>query len=535
MKLENLSEKELSALLAHLLRLDVDSDDIKEFSALICDRTHGNVFFVMKQLEELQDAHVLLFCPIKSKWKFSIEECRSKMNVTNNVAKLLSSRIGQLSRNSEQLLKLVSCFDSQVSPSLLEATKEVLFIFDEVASALEEACDEKLLIYIDSQDLYKMSHDEVHAAAYDLLPSGNERRMIHFDLGMAILKSLRKMPDDKLALFACADQFTKAGVRMLRRTLREKEILKVVNLFISTGKEAGLLFAHQPADDYIKTAADLLGAERNEIFDDHNELATKLFLLRAKTSLRANRIKECRECAESVISHTHEQEHKRAAQLILIKSYSSDNLLGKQADYALPLLDSMGHGIVACTTMRKEKVMKQAFDLSDGELLALPMISDKEVEFCIEITCELIQSAIHLAQTEFVCPALISLLSLTLEHGACRYTPLIFALIGQIIIAETKDLEKGLRFIELGLRSEYELDLEVKSRVLLHTCMGLGCIQPISKCMYLALDGFETGMSAGSIATAFNASAWYLLSFFYSGMPIRSLLQDAEKFILQME
>ncbi|KAL3919990.1 MAG: hypothetical protein SGILL_003480 [Bacillariaceae sp.] len=259
------------------------------------------------------------------------------------------------------------------------------------------------------------------------------------------------------------------------------------------------MFAYQPAADYIKIGSDLL-ADKDEIFVEHNELASKLYLRRAKTNLRACRTSECRECAEAVVSHARAKEHKRGAQLVLIKSYPSDNLFGKQREFALDVLANIGQEISYCS-IKMEKTQKLILGMSDAELLALPTMADKEIEFCIE----------------------------------CRFTPLIYVIFGQVYIAESQDYNGGLRFIDLGLRSEYEVDLEVKSRTLVWTCMGLGCMQPISKCMYLALDGFETGMSAGSVATAFDAAAWYLLSFYYSGLPLPSLLQDADKFTLQMK
>jgi hypothetical protein len=96
---------------------------------------------------------------------------------------------------------------------MLEAIKEVLFVFDELETSLAEACDEQLLIFNVSEAVHKFAHDEVHAAAYELLPMGKERLMIHFDIGFALSKHHRKYPEDKVTLFACADQFEKAGVR----------------------------------------------------------------------------------------------------------------------------------------------------------------------------------------------------------------------------------------------------------------------------------------------------------------------------------
>jgi hypothetical protein len=61
---------------------------------------------------------------------------------------------------------------------------------------------------------------------------------------------------------------------------------------------------------------ELLGSEKNEVFWCREDLASKLYLLRAKTELCAGRIKESRMCAESVLSLARKVDHKHAAQLI---------------------------------------------------------------------------------------------------------------------------------------------------------------------------------------------------------------------------
>jgi hypothetical protein len=88
--------------------------------------------------------------------------------------------------------------------------------------------------------------------------------------------------------------------------------------------------------------------------------------------------------------------------------------------------------------------------------------------------------------------------------------------------------------MQLGFKIQGEVSLSVKGRVLTQACMAEGCTQPISNCMYLALDGYKASMELGDIQNAFHGARVYLWSFYCSGLPFGPLLEDVEKFARQM-
>mmetsp|Transcript_27823 Transcript_27823/g.67361 ORF Transcript_27823/g.67361 Transcript_27823/m.67361 type:complete len:1915 (+) Transcript_27823:417-6161(+) len=528
--LSDLSEEEVHEVLSFALK--TDCDEVSALAGLVLERSQGNVFFVLQLLEELQERGLLDYDFNTYQWSFSIEECRSELPVATNVVKFLSSRFDQLSRNTEQLLKLVSCFDAQVSQAMLQATKEVLFCFGDINNHLDEACDELLLLRCPYQDLFWFPHKELKYMAYNMLPTGNERKAIHFDIGIALARNAVKNPEDSFLLFACADQFTKAGVSSMKRLLRTKDTLKVVNIFVLACKKASSLSAFQKAADFIANAVELLGSGKEEIFLHHPGLSIQLNLLLATSQLKAGRIDESRDSSQQVILRARTDSQRLAAQMVLIKGYSATNELDQQYVYAMEILNKTGHPIGDCK-ITYAKVIKKFLKYSDEEILAFPKATDGHIEFAVEVICELLQSSIHLSRGEWFIMALVPLATLLMEHGSTKFTALVLTFLAQERMVAQNDLKTGLRYIELAL--QMEMDPEVKCRVLLHVCMGLSCIQPASKCMYLALDGFEQGMAVGDIATAFNSAEWYLLSFYYSGLPLDSLLEDAERFVEQME
>ena len=528
--LSDLVEKEVHEILSFALKNE--RDEVGALAGLVLERSQGNVFFVLQLLEELQDRGLLDYDFNTYQWSFSIEECRSELPVATNVVKLLSSRFDHLSRNTEQLLKLVSCFDAQVSQDILQATKEVLFCFGDIDTHLDEACNELLLMRCPNHDLFRFPHKELKDMAYNMLPTGNDRKVIHFDIGIALARKAVKNPEDNFLLFACAEQFTKAGVSSMKRLLRTKDTLKVVNIFVLACKKASSLSAFQKAADFITSAVELLGKDTEEIFLHHPGLAIQLNLLLATSQLKAGRIDESRDSSQQVILRARTDSQRFAAQMVLIKSYSTTNELDQQYVYAMEILKKIGHPIGNCNATYG-KVLKKFLKYSDEEILSFPKATDGHIEFAVELISELMQSSIHLSRGRWFIMGLVPLVKLLMEHGSTKFTSLILIFLAQERIVAQSDLKTGLRYIELAL--QIQMEPEVKCRVLLHMCMGLSCIQPASKCMYLALDGFEHGMAVGDIATAFNSAEWYLLSFYCSGLPLGSLLEDADRFVEQME
>mmetsp|Transcript_31298 Transcript_31298/g.75298 ORF Transcript_31298/g.75298 Transcript_31298/m.75298 type:complete len:1825 (+) Transcript_31298:244-5718(+) len=531
MAMENLNENQVRIFLSHSLKLE--EDQVAELATLMKTRTLGNMFFLIQLLETLQQMRLLNYDFSGLKWKFDVEQIRQETSVTDNVASLLSMRIANLPRPVEQTLKIASCFGSSFDPGVIDATKSVLKIYEETSYVLDEACKEDLLIRISERE-YKFAHEEVRLAAYKLLPEGEERRRVHWEIGFKLSKR-RNLLQDSSNLFACVDQMLQSEEQMFLLVKRNYKI-RIVNWFLRAGQSAMTLSAFGVANRYLRTGVKLLAEDPKTAFTDHYESSVLMYSTLAQSELSAGRVEESRKLAETVLAESRLQKDKQAASITLFRCFTAESKMKEQLDFAINLLAGVGLKIpkdpgVLQVKLEWEKT-KSGIKNSE-EVLALPHSTDKSTDFCYDIMTDLVLTSDATGRL-FSCFATARMVQMTLKHGLSKFAPLIFILVGLDFIAYGNDLKEGNKFIQLGFQIQDNVEVALRGRVLTQACMALGCVQPISRCMYLALDGYKASMELGDIQNAFHGARVYLWSFYYSGLPFEPLVDDVERFALQM-
>lgn len=540
MFLKNLDLHEIQGFIATCLKLEEDEDDVGDLAELLLDRTHGNLFFLVHTMESLQDLSLIFYDFGSMRWTFSVDLIRTKTRVADNVGELLSSRIEQLPRDVQQVLKLCACFGSGFDPEILERTKSVLFIFDDIDNCLHAACEEELLIRVSDRQ-YLFAHDHVQSAAYQLLPDGQEKKRIHWEIGLKLsMKRIQIDEGDCEWYFTVADQMKLSG-EVLRAEIRDEDRPRIAGIFLNAGQQAAKISAFVPAAQYFREGIDALGGDTKKIFATNYRLSAKLFLAYAQALISAGDVQQSRKFSETLILASSNDEDKRSANMAIFRCLSAENNLEEQIDFGLQLLDALGtkvpkHPNRVQLTMEYERAMSDLKKHNESELLGLPPMSDKNIEFCIDILCTLLQSGKSLGRIFFVCYTLAKLVQLTLRHGICKFTPLILVFVGQDLIASGNDLKGGHRFLQMGLTFQNRIESADTERgsLLTQSCMAIGCVEPLSKSMYLGLDAYKVSVADGDMGNAFHGASVYLWSFFYSGLPFKPLLEDVEKFAMQM-
>ncbi|KAL3929993.1 MAG: hypothetical protein SGBAC_011965 [Bacillariaceae sp.] len=531
MTMENLNENQVRIFLSHSLKLE--EDQVAELATLMKTRTLGNMFFLIQLLETLQQMQLLIYDFSGLKWKFDVEQIRQETDVTDNVASLLSMRIAKLPLSVAQTLKLASCFGSSFDPEVIDATKSVLKIYEETSYVLDEACKEELLIRISERE-YKFSHEEVRLAAYKLLPEGEERKRVHWEIGFKLSKR-RNLLQDSTNLFACVDQMLQSEEQMFLLVKRNYKI-RIVNWFLRAGQSAMSLSAFGVANRYLRTGVKLLAEDTKMAFRDHYESSVLMYSTLAQSELSSGRVEESRKLAETVLVESRLQKDKQAASITLFRCFTAESKMKEQLDFAIDLLAGAGLKIpkdpnVIQVKLEWEKTKSGIKNAED--VLALPHATDKSIDFCYDVITDLVLTSDATGRL-FSCFATARMVQMTLKHGLSKFTPLIFILVGLDFIAYGNDLKEGNRFIQLGFQIQDNVEVALRGRVLTQACMALGCVQPISRCMYLALDGYKASMELGDIQNAFHGARVYLWSFYYSGLPFEPLIDDIERFALQM-
>lgn len=537
-KLNELGVMEMQAFLSNCLKQN--EDYLRDLAELILERTHGNMFFIVQTLESLQDMCLLFFDYSSFRWAYSVETIRRSTRVADNVGDLLSQKIGQLPRDVQQVLKLASCFGTSFDPDILYDARSVLFIFDDIDECLADACQEDLLIKMtDTRCMF--AHDNVKDAAYNLLPRGEERQRIHWEIALKL--STKSMPcynTDTEWSFTVADQLKFAG-DIIQQEIRNGDRESIAEILYEAGESAAHLSAFEPASEYFQLAVTVLGDDARNAFCLNHTLAANLFLSYAKVLKSFGKVDHCRKIAAEISKVSSKEVVKRQANLLIYQCFVIENDPQGQIDFGLELLEELGVKIIKTpnfvqASVEYDRSMKNLKKYSSEELLGLPPMSDRTLEMAIEILCSMVQPGCTLRLKNFVSLVLAKLVQLTLQHGLCKYSPLILVLVGRDRIAAHNALKEGHKFAQLGISLQQVIPLaaEVQGTVLTEACMVAGCVEPLSKAMYIGLDAYKASMADGDTNNAFHGVSVYIWSFFYSGLPFSPLLEDVEKFATQM-
>ncbi len=186
---------------------------LHQLVGLIQEKTHGNPFFVRQFLQSLVQAEVLRKPSAQALWQYD-DAALGKLNLSDNVLKLLGERISALGDTQRQALQLAACigqhFDLDTLGNLVsladQATRQVIpadqatrqmsqLTLLELRSCLDALVDIGILATSspDRQDdqhagnapertLYKFTHARVREAAFEKIHE-HERAKIHLKIG----------------------------------------------------------------------------------------------------------------------------------------------------------------------------------------------------------------------------------------------------------------------------------------------------------------------------------------------------------------
>jgi predicted ATPase len=95
--------------------------------------------FLYQLLQRLQDDNLLTYNFLNMKWQWDMENLQRHILLSDNVVELVCARIMRLDAETQNVLKLASCFGVWLDIEVLELTKS-LFHVKLLSKGLEESC-----------------------------------------------------------------------------------------------------------------------------------------------------------------------------------------------------------------------------------------------------------------------------------------------------------------------------------------------------------------------------------------------------------
>ncbi len=143
-------------------------------SEVLMQKTEGNPFFVLEFIKSLKDRDLLKYNFLQKRWVWDEDILRAE-EITVNVLHLLSSKMSGLSNNVQLLLKVMACFGTRTSETLIDYLMDSTE-YVEIRDGLEKAVSEGY-VERNSEGTLNFIHDKVREAAYDLIPESDKNQV----------------------------------------------------------------------------------------------------------------------------------------------------------------------------------------------------------------------------------------------------------------------------------------------------------------------------------------------------------------------
>jgi len=175
--IEPLSEQQSEILTHNLLRIKALPP---KFSALLCERTEGNPFFIEEVVRSLIDEAIVIF----ENGEFKVSRKIENVMIPGTINEVLMARIDKLDENTRNLLKIASVIGRYFFYKILA---DVAAEIDEIYEKLTYLKEVQLVL--DRQRMaeveYIFKHALVQQVVYDTLPD-KQKKQLHGRIAQAI-------------------------------------------------------------------------------------------------------------------------------------------------------------------------------------------------------------------------------------------------------------------------------------------------------------------------------------------------------------
>jgi len=234
--------------------IHIDADAAAPLAETIREKTGGNPFFMRQFLQKLQSDSLLTRAADTGAWQFDLEAIRA-LEITENVADLISQKIGRLDADTRRILSFAAAignrFELNTLSSVAECTPE------RAGELLASAVREQLLVLIEpnevaSATVYAFQHDRVQQSAYAMVPAA-ARPALNLTIGRCILATAGE--DSSNTLFEIVNHMNQGIALIDSRTER----LRLVKLNLLAATRARNSTAYDLATRACRSAIELLG------------------------------------------------------------------------------------------------------------------------------------------------------------------------------------------------------------------------------------------------------------------------------------
>lgn len=443
---------------------------------LVLSKTEGNPFFVGEFLKTLYTENLLEFDLNSGRWLWDLPKIKA-LNITDNVAELMTARLQKLSEPCQQIMKLAACVGNQFEVRTLAIVSQKTP--SEVIAELRESLETGLLVTLRenyhlaatppekqveegsaSNLSYRFLHDRVQQAAYALLNEA-EREAAHLNIGRLIVKTIEAEElEDRL--FEIVNQLNAGAIQIEA----EAERLELAQLNLRAGQKAKLSTAYEAALKYFLAGIELLPSDHWEgqhalTFDLHRELAECEYL--------CGYFEAAQELFSRLLERATTTLEKAGIYNLQLTLYTTESKYEEAIRCGLNALKLLNFSFPARVSRARllREMLKLRFMLRGRkiqELANLPEVTDPRVIAILDISNNMGTAAYSTNKNLF---ALLALKppQLVLKYGVNSTSALGYAAIAILLGSVLGNYKVGQQFGELALQlADKSNDPLIKSR-----------------------------------------------------------------------
>lgn len=190
----------------------------RPLSNVVHSKTGGIIMFLLRFLKSLNDESLLWFSLSARRWEFDLNKIRIKQ-ISEDVVQHMTLTMTKLEKNMQMGLRTAACLGSNFDAEILRRVKKE-DDFD-METFLEKCVEDGYLISIDDTKKFAWTHDQVHQAAYELIPIA-QRESFHLLLGSRLLMESSSQEQGEL-LFYVVDNMNR-GLKLLESSAQKYEL-----------------------------------------------------------------------------------------------------------------------------------------------------------------------------------------------------------------------------------------------------------------------------------------------------------------------
>ena len=406
--LENLSSNAVDEMVAEIFSI-VHPSQIKPLTQIIYRQTGGNVFYIREFLRYLQEEGLLTFDEMSMEWVWDERKIQKKIDFRKAI-QLSTVRVSKLPKPTREVLEVAACLGTKIDEKLINRISP-----RPVFAELQNAASRGFLLYDDTNDNYRFTHDLIQEAVYKLI-SPQQREAFHLTIGRELWRSYDDIEELERHIFVILGQI-RDGADLITY---QEEKNDVAALCLRAGELAICSSSFQKASEYLLLGVSMLGDSR---WEEEYDLSLELYNAAAEVEYCIGNFGNVEKLASQIFENTRWFPDTLRAHSIHVYSLGSRGHMLKAVERGLEVLASLGEKFPKkratnsiAVAIKKIKVMIRG--KSNDALFRMPLMDDPEKIAAMQMMNIMFLYA-YVAVPALAPLIAVRMVKLTLEYGLC--------------------------------------------------------------------------------------------------------------------